>query len=112
MRTLPLIGDRFGLVRLLVLPAAVSDVLVLDSPGRAAPLAVWLFALGSAVVSLAAGYRPLTVTVAQCLLVIGAAEFAGGPPVTLVVMSSLALVELTVRRWGWPTLAGAAVITA
>ncbi|HEV7897550.1 MAG TPA: histidine kinase [Planosporangium sp.] len=62
---------------------------------------------GVPMLSLAAGFRPLTVTVGQTVLVAFADRFTDSPAVTVRVMACLALVELTVRRWGWPTLAGA-----
>jgi signal transduction histidine kinase len=107
-----LVGDRFGLIRLLVLPAAVGDVLILDAPGRPAPVALWLFALGSAVLSLAGGFVPLTVALGQAALFGAAGWVLHSPPVTTLVMASVALVELTARRWGWPTLVGAGALAA
>jgi signal transduction histidine kinase len=110
--SLRLVGDRFGLVRLLILPAAVGDVLILDAPGRQPPVALWLFALGSAVLSLAGGFVPLTVALGQAAIFAGSGWLLHQPPVTTLVMASVALVELTVRRWGWPTLAGAGALAA
>ncbi len=110
--SLRLVGDRFGLVRLPVLPAAVADVLIFDAPGRQPPAALLVFALGSAVLSLAGGFLPLTVALGQAGLVGTAGWLLHGPPVTTLVMASFALVELAVRRWGWPTLVGAGALAA
>jgi len=112
MVPLPLVGDRFGLVRLLILPAAVGDVLILDAPGTRPGLLVWVFALASAVLSLAGGFLPLTIALGQAGLMALSYTVQHDAPVTLKVMASVALVELAVRRWGWPILLGAGALTA
>jgi len=106
------VGDRFGLVRLLILPAAVGDVLILHEPGNQPTLAVWVFALASAALSLAGGFVPLTVVLGQATLMGLSGWLLHDPPVTVRVLASVALVELAVRRWGWPTVAGAGATAA
>jgi signal transduction histidine kinase len=64
------------------------------------------------VLSLAGGFLPLTVALGQTALMTASFWTMHDAPVTLKVMASVALVELAVRRWGWPTLLGAGAFTA
>ncbi|MBG6135055.1 sensor histidine kinase [Longispora fulva] len=99
-----LLGDRFGWIRLAVFPAVVSDVVALRADGPTT--ADWLFALLAGVVSLGAGFVPLATVVGQAGLLICTDLFGHSDAVSVILLAALALLELIVRRRGWPVAVG------
>ncbi|MGY0237030.1 sensor histidine kinase [Longispora urticae] len=104
-----LLGDRFGWIRLAAFPAVVSDVLALRGDGPTP--ADWLFALLAALFSLAAGFAPLAVTIGQAILLIGTDLYGHATAVSVILMAACALLELIVRRRGWPVAVGCAAMS-
>jgi signal transduction histidine kinase len=104
------IAGDFKALRLVVLPL-VPGFLLLHTPGRQPSSVDWALGLSAALLSLASGRIPLTVTMGQSTLVAIASAFADASPVIVKVMASVALLELAVRCWGVPTICGAASLT-
>ncbi|MFE2285176.1 histidine kinase [Streptomyces sp. NPDC059443] len=72
----------------------------------------WFVGLGVLVLASLGGFRPLTVTIGQSVM-LGLAElFAPAVMVEVKVGASAALFEVAVRRWGIPTVVAACALMA
>jgi signal transduction histidine kinase len=105
----PVVG--YGWVRVLPLLGAVTSVGLLHIPELEPSWVDWVLALAAALLVLAGGMRPLTVTLAQSvLLVVATATTTIGAGVTQI-LTAVALGELAFRRRGRPLWLGVAVVT-
>ena len=98
-------------VRVLPVPVTVAYLATLRGP---VPVTArdWLFGLAAAVLTGAGLWAPLTVTVAQSvLLAIGAGDAQAAMPV-MFLLAMISLGELWIRRSGWPCVAGTAAFAA
>jgi len=104
----PVVG--YGWVRVLPLVGAVAWVGLLHVPQLEPSWLDWAFAVASAALVLAGGVRPLTVAVAQSVLVVPATALTTIGSGVTQVLTAVALGELAFRRRGRPLWCGVAVV--
>ncbi len=106
----PVVG--YGWVRLLPLVGAIGFMALLHVPEVQPSGWDWLLALVSALLVFAGGRRPLTVTVAQCALLVLCVAIAPIGRGVVAVLAMVALGELALRRPGRPVWWGAVAVAA
>lgn len=104
----PVVG--YGWVRVLPLFGAVVTVGLLHVPEMTPSGWDWFFALTAAMLTLAGGVRPLTVTVLQAVVLVAAVPTTAALGVVVAqILVSVALGELAFRRRGVPLWCGVVV---
>jgi signal transduction histidine kinase len=103
-----LLGRRSWPIRL-ILPLSGLGYLFLLQKG---PLSLvdWACMLITLVLSLLGGRLPLTVVVGESIALVLAHRYGTATPVVIKVGASMAIFELTMRRYGRPAVAGAGVL--